>query len=55
MTILLVKPVRGVHSVAHGPLPFTVDRDSPALPGLGYHSVAVFTTRLGLNDITLRE
>jgi hypothetical protein len=51
----LAKPVRVVRSVEHGPLPFTEERAAPALRGQGYHSVAVFTTRLGLNDIILLE
>jgi len=55
LTSHLAKPVRGVRSVEHGPLPFTEDWDSPALWGLGYDSVTVFTTRLGLNDIILRQ
>jgi hypothetical protein len=55
LTILLAKPVRVVRSVEHGPLPFTEDRAAPPLRGQGYNSVAVFTTRLGLNDIILRE
>ena len=51
----LAKPVRVVSSVEQGPLPFTEERASPALRGQGYNSVAVFTTRLGLNDIILLE
>ena len=51
----LAKPVRVVRSVEHGPLPFTEERAFPALRVKGYHSVAVFTTRLGLNDIILLE
>jgi hypothetical protein len=51
----LAKPVRVVRSVEQGPLPFTEDRASPALRGQGYHSMAVFTTRLWLNDIILLE
>jgi hypothetical protein len=51
----LVKPVRVVRSVEHGPLQFTEERASPLLRGQGYHSVGVFTTRLGLNDIILLE
>jgi hypothetical protein len=51
----LAKPVRVVRSVEQGPLPFTEDRASPALRAQGYTSVAVFTTRLGLNDIILLE
>jgi hypothetical protein len=51
----LTKPVRGVRSVEHGPLPFTEERASTALRGQDYNSVAVFTTRLGLDDIILLE
>jgi len=51
----LAKPVQVVRSVEHGPLPFTEERASPALRVQGYTSVAVFTTRLGLNDIILLE
>jgi hypothetical protein len=51
----LTKPVRVVRSVEQGPLPFTEDRASPALRAQGYNSVAVFTTRLALNDIILLE
>lgn len=47
----LVRPLQVVRSVEQGPLPFTEERASPALRVQGYHSVAVFTTRLGLNDI----
>jgi hypothetical protein len=51
----LVKPARVVRSVEHGPLPFTEERASPSLRVRGYNAVAVFTTRLGLNDIILLE
>ena len=51
----LAKPVQVVRSVEHGPLRFTEERAAPALRVQGYHSVAVFTTRLGLNDIILLE
>ena len=51
----LTKPARGVRSVEHGPLRFTEEPASQALRGQGYGSVAVFTTRLGLNDILLLE
>jgi len=51
----LAKQVRAIRSVEHGPLRFTEDRASPALRAQGYTSVAVFTTRLGLNDIILLE
>ena len=51
----LAKPVQVVRSVEQGPLPFTEERAPPALWEQGYGSVAVFTTRLGLNDIILLE
>jgi hypothetical protein len=51
----LAKPVRGVRSVEHGALRFTEEAASPALRRQGYSSVAVFTTRLGLNDVILLE
>jgi hypothetical protein len=51
----LTKPARGVRSVEHGPLGFTEEAASPALRRQGYGSVAVFTTRLRLNDIILLE
>jgi len=51
----LAKPVRAVRSVEHGPLPFSEELASAALRGHAYNSVAVFTTRLGLNDIILLE
>lgn len=51
----LASPVQVVRSVEQGPLPFTEERASTALRVQGYHSVAVFTTRLGLNDIILLE
>jgi hypothetical protein len=51
----LTKPLRGARSVEHGPLGFTEEPASQALRGQGYGSVAVFTTRLGLNDIILLE
>jgi hypothetical protein len=51
----LTKPLRGVRSVEHGILGFTEERASQALRGQGYVSVAVFTTRLSLNDIILLE
>lgn len=47
----LVRPLQVVRSVEQGPLPFTEERASPALRVQGYHSIAMFTTRLGLNDI----
>jgi hypothetical protein len=53
--VLLAKPAQVVRSFEHGPLPFTEERASPALRVQGYRSVAVFTTRLGLNDIILLE
>jgi hypothetical protein len=51
----LPKPVQVVRSVEHGPLRFTMEEASPEFRGQGYDSVAVFTTRLGLNDIFLLE
>jgi hypothetical protein len=51
----LTKPVQVVRSVEHGSLPFTEEAASPTLRAQGYNSVAVFTTRLGLNDIILLE
>jgi hypothetical protein len=51
----LPKPVQVVRSVEHGPLRFRREVVSPEFRGQGYDSVAVFTTRLGLNDIVLLE
>jgi hypothetical protein len=51
----LAKPVQVVRSVEHGPLRFTEEQASPALQVQGYGSVAMFTTRLGLNDIIVLE
>ncbi len=51
----LAKPPQGVRSVENGPLRFTAEPASQALRGQGYGWVAVFTTRLGLNDIILLE
>ena len=51
----LAKQVQVVRSVEHGPMRFTREEVSPELRGQGYDSVAVFTTRLGLNDILLLE
>ncbi len=51
----LSKPVRVVRSVEYGPLRFTREEASPAFRGQGYDSVAVFITRLGLNDILVIE
>lgn len=51
----LAKPVQVVRSVEHGPLRFTEEQASQVLRKQGYGSVAVFTTRLGLNDIILLE
>jgi len=51
----LAKPVHGVRSVEHGTLRFTEEPTSPALRRQGYSSVAVFTTRLELNDVILLE
>jgi len=51
----LAKSVKAIRSLEHGPLQFISERASPALQALGYDSVAVFTTRLELNDILLIE
>jgi hypothetical protein len=51
----LVKPLHGVRSVEHGPMRFTEETAPEELRRQGYGSVAVFTTRLGLNDIILLE
>ena len=51
----MTKPMRGVRSVESGPLRFMEEPASQALRRQGYGSVAVFTTRLGLNDIMLLE
>jgi hypothetical protein len=48
-------PTRETTDCEHGPLPFIEERASPALRAQGYSSVAVFTTRLRLNDIILLE
>ena len=49
----LVKDIRGVRSVEHGVLSFQRAAPSPALRAQGYTTVAVFVTKLGLNDILL--
>jgi hypothetical protein len=51
----LAKSVQVVRSVEHGPLRFTEERASGELRVQGHDSIAVFTTRLGLNDIILLE
>jgi hypothetical protein len=51
----LAKPLHGAHSVEHGPLRFTEEAAPEDLRRRGYGSLAVFTTRLGLNDIILLE
>jgi hypothetical protein len=51
----LARPAQVVRSVEHGPLRFFREEASPAFREQGYDSVAVFTTRLGLNDIFLLE
>jgi len=51
----LAKPLHGVRSAEHGPVGFSEEPASRVLQGQGYGSVAVFTTRLGLNDIILLE
>ena len=51
----IAKPIKVVRSVEHGPLLFSREEASPAFRRQGYDSVAVFITRLGLNDIFLLE
>ena len=51
----LAKSLHGVRSVEHGPLRFSEEPAPEELRRQGYGSVAVFTTRLGLNDIILLE
>lgn len=51
----LAKAIQSVRSVERGPLPFMEEPASPALRGQGYGSVAVFATRLELNDLILLE
>ena len=51
----MVKPVKVVRSIEHGPISFIEERASPALRVQGYAAVAVFMTRLALNDIILLE
>ena len=51
----MANPVQVVRSVEHGPLRFSRKEASQAFRRQGYDSVAVFTTRLGLNDIFLLE
>ncbi len=51
----LAKPVRAIRSLEHGPLQFSREKASPVLQRYGYDSVAVFSTRLGLNDVVLIE
>ena len=51
----LPKSLRGVRSVEHGPVRFIEEAAPEGLRRQGYGSVAVFTTRLGLNDIILLE
>jgi len=51
----VAKQVQVVRSVEHGPLRFSRKEASQAFRRQGYDSVAVFTTRLGLNDIFLLE
>jgi len=53
--IPLAKPARTVRSVERGPLLFRDEPASPTLRGEGYSAVAVFTTRLDLNDLILLE
>jgi hypothetical protein len=51
----LARSLHGVRSVEHGPLRFAEEAAPEELRRQGYGSVAVFTTRLGLNDIILLE
>jgi hypothetical protein len=51
----LAKRLHGVRSVEHGPVRFAEEAAPEELRRQGYGSVAVFTTRLGLNDIILLE
>ena len=51
----LAKPVQAVRSIEHGALQFAEEPASPALRRQGYNSVAVFTTRLEVNDVILFE
>ena len=51
----LAKPVRAIRSLEHGPLQFSREKASPVLQRHGYDSVAVFSTRLALNDVVLIE
>jgi len=51
----LAKSVQAVRSLELGPLRFTSEKASPAFRQQGYDTVAVFTTRPGLNDILLIE
>ena len=51
----LARPVQTVRSVERGPLPFATEQASPTLQAQGYGSVAVFATRLDLNDLILLE
>jgi hypothetical protein len=51
----LAKRLYGVRSVEHGPLRFAEESAPEELRRQGYGSVAVFTTRLGLNDIILLD
>jgi hypothetical protein len=53
--IPLARPARTVRSVERGPLLFRDEPASPTLRGEGYSAVAVFTTRLDLNDLILLE
>ena len=51
----LARPVKSVRSVEDGGLKFTLEDASPAHRAMGYPHAAVFTTKLGLNDIILFE
>jgi hypothetical protein len=51
----LAKEARKVRSIEHGDLSFQHENPSPALRAQGYSTVAVFSTKLALNDIVLLE
>jgi len=51
----LARPVKSVRSAEDGELKFALEAASPAHRALGYPHAAVFTMKLGLNDIILLE
>ena len=51
----LVRMVKSIRSVENGALKFSVEHAPEVLREAGFGSVAVFTTKLGLNDIILLE